>query len=87
MGTTQQPQTHPLKQIRPMKPNFKSALYPIVARCHVADSNREVLEYAISRLKPEFWQAQPLSWRVAFARACRELHRENRIFYREIMRG
>lgn len=66
---------------------MKSALYSIVARCSVADSHREVLEYAISRLKPEYWQAQRLSWRVQFARACRELHSENRRLYRDVMRG
>ena len=70
-----------------MKAEFKTALYSIVSRCHVADSNRDVLEYAISRLKPEFWQAQVLSWRVSFARACRDLHKENRGLYREVMRG
>lgn len=66
---------------------MKAALYSIVARCNVADSHREVLEYAISRLKPEFWQAQRLSWRVQFARACRQLHIENRQLYRDVMRG
>lgn len=66
---------------------MKNALFSIVARCNVADSHREVLEYAISRLNPEFWQAQCLSWRVQFARACRELHKENRGLYRDIMRG
>lgn len=60
---------------------MKTALYSIVSRCSVADSHREVLEYAINRLRPEFWQAQPLSWRVQFARACRELHLENRKLY------
>lgn len=60
---------------------MKNALYSIVARCSVADSHREVLEYAIGRLKPSYWQAQPLSFRVQFARACRELHLENRKLY------
>jgi len=66
---------------------MKNALYSIVARCNVADSHWEVLEYAISRLKPSYWQAQPLSWRVQFARVCRELHSENRRLYRDVMRG
>lgn len=66
---------------------MKTALFSIVARCNVADSHREVLCYAISRLKPEYWQAQRLSWRVQFARACRELHAENRRLYRDVMRG
>ena len=66
---------------------MKTALYSIVSRCSVADSHRDVLTYAISRLKPEYWQAQRLSWRVQFARACRELHAENRRLYRDVMRG
>jgi hypothetical protein len=66
---------------------MKSALYSIVTRCSVADSHRDVLEYAISRLKPSYWRAQRLSWRVQFARACRELHEQNRELYRNIMRG
>ena len=66
---------------------MKTALYSIVARCSVADSHRDVLTYAISRLKPSYWQAQPLSFRVKFARACRELHKENRRLYRDVMRG
>lgn len=60
---------------------MKTALYSIVSRCSVADSHREVLEYAISRLKLEYWRAQRLSWRVQFARACRELHTDNRKLY------
>jgi hypothetical protein len=66
---------------------MKSALYSIVIRCSVADSHRDVLTYAISRLKPSYWQAQPLSFRVQFARACRDLHEENRALYRNVMRG
>lgn len=65
---------------------MKSALYPIVARCHVAETHRQVLTYAISRLKPSFWRSKPLSWRVQFARACRDLHEDNRRLYRAVMR-
>jgi hypothetical protein len=69
------------------KSDFKSALYSIVARCHVGETNRAVLEYAISRLKPTFWKAKPLSWKVSFARACAELHRENYNLYTSVMKG
>jgi len=65
---------------------MKFALYSIVLRCHTAESHREVLIYAISRLKPAFWRSKPLSWRVQFARACRELHDDNRRLYRAVMR-
>ena len=64
-----------------------SILRTIVGRCHVADSNREVLEYAKSRLKPKAWREMPLSKRVEFARLCRQFHAENRELYRVVMRG
>jgi hypothetical protein len=64
----------------------KSVLYSIVARCHVADSHREVLEYVASRFKPEFWAAQSLRWKVTVAKVCRQLHAENRALYRAAMR-
>ena len=66
---------------------MKTALYSIVSRCSVADSHRDVLTYAISRLKPSYWRAQRLSFRVKFARACRDLHNENSKLYRDIVRG
>ena len=66
--------------------DMKTTLYSIVARCHVADSHREVLEYFASRFKPAFWAAQTLRWKVQVARACRCLHAENRALYRSVMR-
>jgi hypothetical protein len=68
----------------PMNP-MTSVLYSIVARCHVADSHREVLEYVVSRFEPAFWAKQPLRWKVQVARACRHLHAENRALYRSVM--
>lgn len=62
-----------------------SVLYSIVARCHVADSHREVLEYVASRFEPTFWAKQTLRWKVQVARACRHLHSENRALYRSVM--
>lgn len=67
--------------------NMSAILRTIVGRCHVADSNREVLEYAKSRLKPKAWKEMPLSKRVTFARLCRQIHSENRELYRVVMRG
>ena len=65
---------------------MKSALYRIVARCHVADSDRKVLEYAVSRIKPTSWRQMQLSKKVVFARACKELHKDNKALYRAVMR-
>jgi hypothetical protein len=59
------------------KSDFHSLLYPIVARCHVADSQTEVLKYAQSRLKRGHWEKQTPDWQKAFAQACAELHEEN----------
>lgn len=67
--------------------NMSAILRTIVGRCHVADTNRQVLEYAKSRLKPKAWRQMPLSKRVEFARACRQFHAENRDLYRIVMRG
>lgn len=67
--------------------NMSAILRTIVGRCHVADTNRQVLEYAKSRLKPKAWREMPLSKRVTFARLCRQIHSENRELYRVVMRG
>jgi len=65
---------------------MKSALFQIVARCHVMDSNKEVLKYASSRIKKKAWREMPLHVKVRFARACRQLHEDNRELYRAVMR-
>jgi hypothetical protein len=59
------------------KSDFKSALYSIVARCHVADSHKAAFEYAKSRLKKGHWEKQTPEYQKAFAQACAELHEEN----------
>lgn len=64
---------------------MNSVLYSIVARCHVADSHREVLEYVVSRFEPAFWAKQSLKWKVQVARVCRALHAENRSLYCSVM--
>jgi hypothetical protein len=69
------------------KPDVKSVLYSIVARCHVADSQADVLKYAQSRLKKGFWEKQTPEYQKAFAQACAELHEENRQLYTSVMRG
>ena len=61
----------------------------IVNRCHVGDSDRQVIRYFISRLKHGYatWRTltraerkQWLGWIVA-------THAENRGLYRDVMRG
>jgi hypothetical protein len=59
------------------KSAFHSLLYSIVARCHVSDSQADVLKYAQSRLKRGHWDKQTPEWQAAFAQACAELHEEN----------
>jgi TRAP-type C4-dicarboxylate transport system substrate-binding protein len=69
------------------KADFKSALYSIVARCHVADSHKAAFEYAQSRLKPGHWEKQTPEYQKAFAQACAELHEENRNLYTSVIKG
>jgi hypothetical protein len=69
------------------KSDLKSVLYSIVARCHVADSQEDVLKYAQSRLKPGHWEKQTPEYQGAFAQACAELHEENRHLYTSVMKG
>jgi hypothetical protein len=74
-----------LRRTKAMNNPMTSVLYSIVARCHVADSNREVLEYVASRFEPAFWAAQTLRWKVTVAKVARQLHVENRALYRSVM--
>jgi hypothetical protein len=69
------------------KADLKSALYSIVARCHVADSQADVLKYAQSRLKMGHWEKQTPEWQATFSEACAELHSENRNLYTGVMKG
>ena len=69
------------------KSDFKSALRSIIARCHVADSQADVLKYAQSRLKKGHWEKQTPEYQKAFAQACAELHEENRNLYTSVMKG
>jgi TRAP-type C4-dicarboxylate transport system substrate-binding protein len=69
------------------KSDFRSALYSIVARCHVADSHKTAFEYAKSRLKKGHWDKQSPEYQKAFAQACAELHEENRQLYTSVMKG
>lgn len=66
------------------KSDFKSALYSIVARCHVSASHKAAFEYAKGRLKAGHWEKQTPEYQKAFAQACAELHEENRNLYTNI---
>lgn len=69
------------------KSYLRSALYSIVLRCSVYDSNENVLEYAKSRLKRGHWEKQTPEWKAAFAMVCEELHTKNLNLYRTVMKG
>jgi hypothetical protein len=70
-----------------IKSDLKSALYSVVARCHVADSHKTAFEHAQGRLKKGFWEKQSPEYQRAFAQACAELHEENRQLYTSVMKG
>jgi hypothetical protein len=61
----------------------------IVGRCHVGDTNRQVVRYLISRLKKGYasWQAMPREQRRLAMRECIRIHAENRGVYRFVMSG
>lgn len=69
------------------KSDFKSALYSIVARCHVSDSHKHAFEYAKGRLKAGHWEKQTPEYQKEFAQACAELHEENRNLYASVKLG
>jgi acyl-CoA reductase-like NAD-dependent aldehyde dehydrogenase len=68
---------------------MRAILEQIVARCHVSRSNRDVVRYAISRLRKGYptFRAMPRRQRRAFLRHCVELHQENRGLYLLIQTG
>jgi hypothetical protein len=59
----------------------------IVARCHVADTNREVVAYVVSCLRPGAWESLPKSDRFRLMRESLRCHRENRALYAFVQRG
>lgn len=61
----------------------------LVNRCHVGESNRQVLRFIISHLKQGYaaWQAMGREQRRLVMRAAFEIHRENRETYRAVMNG
>ncbi len=59
----------------------------LVGRCHVGDTNREVLSYVVSCLKKGSWEALPSLTRRSVIRECLNEHKENRKLYRAVMTG
>ena len=74
-----------------MTPNYDWKGSPmidqIVGRCHVHESNRSVVRYAVSRLKKGAWEKLTPVSRLSFLRACIESHRDNRELYHDVMGG
>ena len=61
----------------------------IVGRCHVAESNRKVLRYFISRLKDGYqtWRALTRKQRRYWMRQVFAEHKANRDLYRDVWGG
>ena len=61
-------------------------IYQIVSRCHVGESNRQVIKYFISRLKHGYktWIGVPRDKRKEILREIIKIHEENRQLYREV---
>ena len=59
----------------------------IVGRRHVAESNRTVIRYFVSRLKKGAWPKLGRGERKQWMRWVIAAHRENRELYRYVMRG
>ena len=61
----------------------------IVNRCHISESNRQVIYYLISRLKDgkkTYWTI-PKVERKQILKAIIQYHRENKQMYYDVMRG
>ena len=61
----------------------------IVGRCHVGDTNREVIRYVISRMKHGYqtFKTLPREQRKDFLRQIVQDHKDNRELYSYVMRG
>ena len=60
----------------------------IVDRCHVADSNRTVIRYLLSRMKSyRAYRAHPKKERHALLREAIDRHAVNRKLYQRVMGG
>lgn len=68
-----------------MRKPINSIIRSIVGRLHVGSSNREVVEYAVSRLRKGAWQEMAPVARVAFIRDCIAAHEANRGLYEDVM--
>jgi hypothetical protein len=65
--------------------NPHSIIRNIVGRLHVGSTHREVVEYAVSRLRKGAWDAMAPVARVAFIRDCIAAHEANRGLYEDVM--
>ena len=57
----------------------------LVSRCHVSDSNREVVDYVTSCLQPSAWGRFSSIAKRRIIRACIEEHRKNKELYAFVM--
>lgn len=59
----------------------------IVGRCHVGESNRQVIRYLKSRFRKGAWRKMSRDQRKAIMREAIECHRANRELYVAVMTG
>ncbi len=55
--------------------------------CHVGQSNREVVQFAISKLKQSVWKTVDLPYRKKLYRALIKRHQDNIGLYDSVMMG
>lgn len=61
----------------------------VVDRCHVGDTNRQVIRFLISRLRNGYqtWIGMEREKRRLVMQECVRIHHENREVYRSVMNG
>lgn len=72
-----------------MEKIHKQIIRQIVNRCHVGDSDEEVINYMISRIKggQKTWKTLAISTKEAMAAFAIKVHRQNQDLYGKVMGG
>lgn len=77
----------PMRVYTPGEWADNAVIRQIVGRCHVAESNRKVVEYAVSRFRKGVWSGMSSLERREIIREVIKAHRHNRHVYSTVMRG
>lgn len=61
----------------------------IVSRCHVSNTDQDVIRYVVSRLKDgwETYRSWPVWYRAGFIKQILRVHRANQSLYRRVVSG